>query len=525
LNPYWPLLPAGFWFIRLSHYEKQARLERISSFQLATAFAINLLFLFMLVAGRLCIALLLFFLWSCQSEDLVVAPANLLEDGLVSFSFLQSDNKGLPADIPATISGTSITATLPAGIAKENLVASFTTRSTGTKVYIGNKAQTSRTTPNNYSTGLVYKAISADGKVFSYRVALNPAFVQLDAALDHIMQRHHIPGLSVAITKNDKLVFAKSYGYADKQSGELVSNESRFRIASLSKPVTCAAVLKLVQDGKMALSDKVFGPGGILGNTYGPPPAGSNIDLITVQDLLAHKSGWTNNPDDPLFGAYSLTARQVIENQVRHRPLAYFPGSTYYYSNLGYCILGRVIEKISGKSYAAFVKEDILQPASISGMQLAGDTEQQQAPNEVKYYQSAPNPYAFNMTRMDAHGGWIATATDMMRFMTLVDRNSGKQDLINSALLETTYFGSPAWSHYGSLPGTTAVITRLDEEYSFVVLANTRNNDAPNLIAEDLNNTLKGMILTQAGWPESDLFENMLVARTPDAITPDAMTR
>jgi CubicO group peptidase (beta-lactamase class C family) len=319
------------------------------------------------------------------------------------------------------------------------------------------------------------------------------------------MQRYRIPGLSVAITKNGRPVFSRSYGYANTESGELVSNQSRFRIASLSKPITSAGILKLVQDGKLSLSDKVFGPDGILKNAYPAPPAHSNIDLITVRHLLDHTSGWSNLPADPMFGDYALTAQQVIANQVRKQALACLPGSRYQYSNLGYCILGRIIEQVSGKSYAAFIREDILLPAGIADMEIAGDTERQRALNEVKYYQSTHNPYTFNMARMDAHGGWIATAADMMRFMALVDRNSAQQDLIHSTLLETTYFGSPSWSHYGSLPGTTAVITRLNEAYSFVALANTRNNDAPYRIAEELNRTLQAKILSEKEWQETGL--------------------
>ncbi|MCC9135429.1 serine hydrolase domain-containing protein [Pontibacter silvestris] len=465
--------------------------------------------------------MLLFFLLGCQADgEALVNPQASLEEGLVSFSFLKADNKDLSADISAAISDSRIIATIPPDISKERLVASFKTRSENSKVYIGSTEQISRFTTNNCSYDIVYKVISEDGQAISYRLELNSAFVEMDEALSTIMQRYNIPALSVAITKNDKLVFSKAYGYANKRTGELASNKSLFRIASLSKPVTSIAILKLVQDRKISLSDNVFGPDGILQNEYPAPPADSKIDLITVADLIAHKSGWTNTPDDPMFGSYSLTAQQIITNQVLHRALEYVPGSTYYYSNLGYCILGRIIEKVSGKTYAGFVKEDILLPAGIYDMQIAGDTEQQQALNEVKYYQKEYSPYSYNMARMDSHGGWIATATDMARFITLIDRNSSKPDLIASGLFENTYFEYGTWSHYGSLPGTTAIITRLNDEFNFIVLANTRDNNSPYLIADELNNTIKAKILLKEEWPETELFENVLIAESHNMITP-----
>ena len=473
----------------------------------------------MLSAGRLCIVLLLFFILSCQTEgeDVIVPQTYLLQDGLISFRFLQKDNKDLPGDITATITGNSIKATLPAGVPKDSLVASFVTKSTGTKVYVGDVAQISHTTANNYSPEIIYKVVSEAGMVTNFRAELDRDFTELDEALYALMQRYSVPGLSVAVTKNDQLVFSRSYGYADKETGELASNQSLFRIASLSKPITSAAILKLVQDGSMLLSDKVFGLGGILQEEYPAPPADANIGLITVQDLVAHKSGWTNNPEDPMVGDYAFTAQQLITNQVRNKALDYMPGATYSYFNLGYCILGRIIEKISGKPYAAFIKENLLSPAGIFDMQIAGDSELQKAANEVKYYQREYSPYSYNMARMDANGGWIATAADLARFMTLVDRNSGKPDLIDNALLETTYFGSPTWSHYGSLPGSTAVITRVNDEYNFVALANTRNNDEPYLIAEELNALLKAKFLMKEDWAETELFSDALLAEISQA--------
>ncbi|WP_207434781.1 serine hydrolase [Sabulibacter ruber] len=440
-------------------------------------------------------ALFLFLIFSCQDED-PTPPQYLLEEGLTSFSFLKEDNSSLTEDVNAVISGTRIKLNLPPGVTKGSLVASFSTKSKGTKVFIGELEQTSRTNVNDFSSDIIYKAVSEDGKRYSYHVEINPVTEAIDEALEALRQRYKVPGMSVAITRNGKIVFSKGYGYADKTTGDLVNNQSMFRVASLSKPVTHAAILKLVQDGKLSLSDKVFGAGGILGGTYPSPPAKSAIGQITVRNLIDHTAGWANNPNDPMFGDYSFTAEKIIENQILHRPLDYKPGTTFFYSNIGYCILGRVIEKVTGKKYSDFVKEEILMPAGVSGMRIAGSTHRQRAKDEVVYYQNEFDPYSYNMARMDSHGGWIATAEDLAHFMAVIDRNPGEPDLIDSGLLRTGYFGYTNWTHYGSMAGTTSVITRLNDEYSFVVLANTRVNDSPHQLADDINVTLSSIIVS-----------------------------
>ncbi len=458
------------------------------------------------------IIFLLLFLYSCQKDDVAFAVTprpTTLTKGLTSFSFLKANNPALPGDLIAIITGNKIAVQLPEHTPLDKLVATFSTGSVKTKLYVDNKEQVSSSTVNNFARPVVYQVVSDEGQAVNMKVEFSTAFPELDASLQGLMQRYNIPGLSVAIVKNEKLVFAKGYGLASKEYNEAVSTSSLFRIASISKPITAVAVLKLVQDGKLSLDEKVFGAAGIL-NEYGPVPAHSDINRITVKNLLDHKSGWADNPDDPMFSDPSRSHHQIIEDVVLHRPLAYIPGTTYAYSNFGYSVLGRVIEKASGMSYTRFVEEEILHPAGITDMKLAGSTLAERDPNEVTYYQTEWDPYAYNLPRMDAHGGWLATASDLLRLMVRIDRNSNKPDFISPTLLDTNYFGFQNWSHTGSLPGTSTVLTRLNDEYSFAVLANTRDNRAPHLINEELNAILRQVILSKSAWADVDLFDDMI---------------
>ncbi len=177
-----------------------------------------------------------------------------------------------------------------------------------------------------------------------------------------------------------------------------------------------------------------------------------------------------------MFSDVTLTQTQLIKDMLANRALTYTPGQTEYYLNFGYCVLGRVIEKVTGKKYDEYVKT-ILQDMGITDMVIAGNTLNDRLPNEVKYYQPEYDPYTMNVTRMDSHGGWLATATDLGRFMVRIDRNSSVQDVVSVDQLSNMYFGYERWAHTGSLPGTSTFIIREDDTFSFVVLANTRSGE------------------------------------------------
>ncbi|HMG68454.1 MAG TPA: serine hydrolase domain-containing protein, partial [Chitinophagaceae bacterium] len=125
---------------------------------------------------------------------------------------------------------------------------------------------------------------------------------QVDSSLTALMRKYNVPGLSLAVAKDDKLIYIKALGYADTTTGEKVSPKSLFRIASISKPFTSVAIMKLIQEGRLNINSKVFGDSGILGNQYGTLPYGQNITNITIDELLHHTcGGWTNDMNDPMF--------------------------------------------------------------------------------------------------------------------------------------------------------------------------------------------------------------------------------
>lgn len=317
----------------------------------------------------------------------------------------------------------------------------------------------------------------------------------LDNAVQAYMDKYGVPGLSLAITKGEKLVYVKAYGKADKEANQDLTIQHKFRVASISKSITGIAFMKLVEQGKLSLDDKVFGSGALLGTTYGTKDYTANVQAITVRHLLNHTAGgWNNQANDPMFTNPTMTADQLITWTLDNRPLARAPGVAYDYSNFGYCILGRIVEKVSGKSYEQYVKDEVLKPAGVTEMAVGGNTLADRKTNEVKYYGTTAggaNPYAYNIARMDAHGGWIASAKDLARLLVHVDGFSAKSDILSASSI-TAMTTAPSlavpsgyslgwsvnaakhWWHTGSIPGTSAIWVRTSLGYNWAVLTNTR---------------------------------------------------
>jgi len=455
--------------------------------------------------GRALCAALIFAL-ACSGS----APARSSAKAIVSFSFLKANN-AIPVDSIATISGASIQAFLPPGTSLSALKPTFT---------ISDKASASPGGgAQDYSHPVTFTVTAEDGSAQSYSVAVITDIAAFDNPVGAFMTKYGVPGASIAVTHGEKLVYLKAYGLQD--DSQPATTQSLFRLASVSKPITSIAIFKLVEQGKLRLSDTVFGAGGVLGTAYGAQPYGPHITEITVDELLHHTSGgWPNDGSDPMFTNPSMTAAQLISWTLDNRPLASAPGTTYAYSNFGYCVLGRVIEKITGLDYEPAVKSLVLSPLGISDMTIGGNTLADRLPGEVKYFgQSGEDPYSFNLHRMDSHGGWIATARDLAAVLVHADGFPVKPDLLAAPSLTAMTTPSSAnanyacgwsvnpannWWHIGSLPGTESEIIRAAIGWNWVMLVNTRSAQAS--FEGDLDQlfwTAHGQL---AAYPDYDLF-------------------
>jgi N-acyl-D-amino-acid deacylase len=275
-----------------------------------------------------------------------------------------------------------------------------------------------------------------------------------DQAVGDLISRWHVPGAQVAVAQSGQLVLSRVYGLADVEGGEPVQPASLFRIASVTKPITAVAILRLVDQGRLTLDTRAFP---LLQDLLPPAHAQPDprLDAITIRDLLQHAGGWnsvaTYEPQAPpwtsmaagVLGVPTPPSARDIVRFMRGQPLDFDPGSATAYSNFGYNVLGRVIEQVSDQGYAEFVQAEVLGPAGITAMRLGRTRLADRASDEVRYYTAPGEPpvlpsvfpgegYAapaygsVYLEALDAHGGWIASAEDLVRFASAVDGQRGR---------------------------------------------------------------------------------------------------
>lgn len=310
-------------------------------------------------------------------------------------------------------------------------------------------------------------------------------------------RQYRVPAMSVALSKHGQFVYDRAGGMIDREHATQAHQDSLFRIADLSKVITAVTIFSLIQAGKVNLTDHVFGSAGILSTKYGRAPYKAYVTDVTVDHLLAHTAGgWVADDNDPMLHNHGWDQSKLITETIDNVPLTSLPGMHWAYSNFGYCVLGRVIEQVTGQPYETYVQENVLAPCGISTMQIARNSERQRAPNEVIYIgQYSEDPYKINVNRMDSTAGWIASSTQLVQFLDHVGGAPGIPTLLKPETIRAMTTPSPAypqgdvryargcmvanngtgsWWHSGSLPGSTDLMIRNSDASCSAALCNTR---------------------------------------------------
>lgn len=303
-------------------------------------------------------------------------------------------------------------------------------------------------------------------------------------ALEEMMLRfiaeNNLPGASVAVAQQGKVVFAAGFGYAELPSekngnhGVPAAPNSLYRIASISKPITSIAIMQLVEKKKLSLTDKVtniikFDP-----LLEGDAKPDMRWKEITVAHLLSHTGGFDRAKSfDPMFKsvqiakAFNKPAPASKDEVIRYmmgKKLDFNPGERFAYSNLGYCLLGRVIEKVSNQTYNDYVTENIFKPLGINEIKPGKSLASNRLPNEVVYYPTNPSkansvfpPYepvdiaygTHDHESLDAVGGWIASARSLVQLASSLDDDALTRVLGKEAT--KIMFSKPTFSKEGKL--------------------------------------------------------------------------
>jgi CubicO group peptidase (beta-lactamase class C family) len=190
---------------------------------------------------------------------------------------------------------------------------------------------------------------------FSIRIMLGqtgtpvPALKSVDSLTKLFMEKWHIPGGEIAITRHGKLIYNRGFGYADTLNKTPVQPDNLFRIASCSKPITAVAIMKLYENGKLNLDEIVFGTKGILNNAEFKHIRDKRVEKITIRMLLQHTAGWDREKSgDPIFTPGKVAdvfisipppdQTTIISYMLKYKKLDFEPGTKFAYSNFGYLL-------------------------------------------------------------------------------------------------------------------------------------------------------------------------------------------
>lgn len=319
------------------------------------------------------------------------------------------------------------------------------------------------------------------------------------------MNEEKVPGLFVAVVKNDSIIYKDSFGWADKEKKIPITSNTCMELGSISKAFTAWAIYDLHKKGLLGLLDnlkKFF------------PDAPASWEQITIKDLLAHTSGIQNYLLDPRFRAgdyFGGTTDPEIEKFLKNLdvdsmvkmfyelPVEFQPGESWSYSNTGYILLGKIVESVASRPFFEYVEENFLKPG---GMAQTKANELASGENclakgyfpsgdSVKIAPVLTSNYAFSA------GAWASTGNDMIRYIQSIHRKSGPDELRVAPNLSgqlpftyeggrfySDYHGMKIISHGGGTPGfTSSWIYNTDKNISIIILTNRQDYSALDQLA------------------------------------------
>ncbi len=323
------------------------------------------------------------------------------------------------------------------------------------------------------------------------------------------MSARHIPGLSFAVVRNGKIICAKGYGMANLELSVPATEKANYSIASITKIFTATAVMMLVEEGKLALEDPISK------HLTGISPAGKSV---TVRQLLSHTSGIAKYADRPYVDSEEVYDGTLAdyEKWVANFTLASLPGERWAYMDTGYFLLGRLIEKVSGKTYEQFLRERIFAPLGMNDTRVESHIDL--IPNRASGYSWLNG--SFRNTRKKypetgfAFGGLVSTVLDMAKWDTalntekLLKRPTWGQMWTNAKLNNgqtvasyglgfgvTPFRGHKRVGHTGGGPGFVTAYTRfVDDKIAVILLANA---DQDEIKIGEMANEIASLYFTQ----------------------------
>lgn len=369
----------------------------------------------------------------------------------------------------------------------------------------------------------------------------------IDAQLNRFLRRWELKGISMSVVQKGKLVFSKGYGWANVEESEPMSPSHILRVASVSKLITAVGIMKLIDEDLLKLDTKVFGDNAIISDSIYGKIRDRRLKKITVRHLLNHSAGWSQRYGDPAFYPERIT-RKVNDNlpasidtylkYIMKQRLHFSPGTRSIYSNMGYMVLEKVIENVSGQNYEDYIRYHVLYPAGIYDMYIGHSKHANGRENECKYYEqrgekkvkSALGDGKYvnksdggnHIELLGAAGGWICSSAELVKLISVIDGDSATPDIITSERVKdmTTVrnglfplgwkaaISNGTWWRTGSMAGTSAMAKRLPDGTIWAILINTsswRGSKFPR----EINKLMRKILAKVDQWPNQNLFEHI----------------
>ena len=330
------------------------------------------------------------------------------------------------------------------------------------------------------------------------KAAAAPSLPRMEQVIQSFVMKDQFMG-AVLVARGNDVLLDRGYGYADVEWKVPDSPKAKFRLGSITKQFTAASIMLLQERGKLKVTDPV--------KKY-MPDAPDAWDKITIFNLLTHTSGipnFTGFINYHSIEPFPITPEKLIA-QFRDKPLDFQPGEKFSYSNSGYVVLGYLIEKITGESYAKFVEDNIFKPL---GMKDSGyDSNSAIIPDRAQGYTRGPNGLEnagyINMTVPFSAGALYSTTDDLLRWEQglfggkVLSPESLKQMTTPFkgdyafGLVVRTVNGHRVINHGGGIEGFNTMLAYYpDDKVTIAVLANL-NGGAPNEIAQYLGALAQG---------------------------------
>lgn len=359
------------------------------------------------------------------------------------------------------------------------------------------------------------------------------SLTQLDCIMRSAIEQYAVPGATLAVAKNGKLVYAKGFGIANLQTGERVTPQTLFNLASVTKTVSTLGILTLCDAGKLNLDAPLYD---VIGRPQLPNRPDPRMYQVTIRQLLHHSAGWN---DDGAYARVNRRLRQMEKNGggripysqgitvLLATPLDYAPGTDAKYANGDWNIIKYVIECASGERYGMFMRQ-VLARIGITDMR---DEHNQYFPGEAARYRGRPprqlSPGVSQVPLQPEFGNWLASSVDMVMFMTALDGtrcpppiSPGAYDAMLAPLpppmvnrQNGSHYGlgldavkvSPSGVFYtknGGKPGVHTQIEHLPNGVDYAVMFNGGANES-GAVANPLNTVLpqiRGTLTNVVDW-------------------------